>query len=209
LGGFVAETCLQDVANIVTILEPLFGSKSVIKPESLLPEKSDAFGIGASPAKSSVKIPKCSSSSLAAAAVSGWSLLLTVMGQEYLSSRVHRWTRVLQALLDQPDLEVRLNVGEALAILVDLCELGVDSDTYSSEDEDEDSEDSGTNGHSNGVASGKKTNMKHLISKLRELSVESHKYRAKKDRRQQHHSFRDYLHAVEVNYPLQIRNIIK
>lgn len=48
--------------------------------------QSDAFGIGASPAKG-VKIPKTSTTSLASAAVSGWSLLLTVMSREYLSSR--------------------------------------------------------------------------------------------------------------------------
>jgi len=98
--------------------------------------------------------------------------------------------------LDQSDLEVRLAAGEALAILVEMCELGEglsDESSYSESDDDE-AEYAISNGHSN---SGKKTNMKMLIEKLRALSVESHKYRAKKDRRQQHHSFRDYLHAVE------------
>jgi len=101
--------------------------------------------------------------------------------------RVHRWTAILQGLLDQSDLEIRLNAGEALAILVEMCELGEDEDSYAeSSEEDDDSE--GESG---------RTNMKLLIDKLRTLSTESHKYRAKKDRRQQHHSFRDYLHAVE------------
>jgi len=184
----------------LTILEPLFGSKFVIKPESNVAEKSDAFGIGASPAKAPMKISKTSSTSLTAAAISGWSLLITIMGPEYLAARVQNYTRILQKLLDHPDLEVRLSVGEAIAVLSEICELD-DSDEYTSgEDEDDDSEDSGTNGH---VASSEsKINIKSLISKLKELSVESHKYRAKKDRRQQHHSFRDYLHAVEVCFEL-------
>lgn len=101
---------------------------------------------------------------------------------------MHRWTSVLQGLLDQNDLELRLCAGEALAILVELCELGEDSEeSYSSEDEGSDDS-----------FGSSKTNMRELIDKLRELSVESHKYRAKKDRRTQHHNFRDYLHAVEV-----------
>ncbi|XP_021957699.1 interferon-related developmental regulator 2 isoform X2 [Folsomia candida] len=197
IGGLLAETCLQDVANLITLLEPLFGAKGEKlvnnKDVEKLVEKSDAFGIGASPAKS-VKIPKASTSVLAATAISGWSLLLTIMSPDYLSTRVHRWTGILQGLLDHPDLEMRLCAGEALAILVEMCELTEDSeDTYSeSEETDEDDISKMRNGHSN-----KKTNMKVLIEKLRELSVESHKYRAKKDRRQQHHSFRDYLHAVE------------
>jgi len=43
-----------------------------------------------------------------------------VMSKEYLSTRVHRWTGILQSLLDQSDLEVRLAAGEALAILVEM-----------------------------------------------------------------------------------------
>lgn len=95
IGGLLAETCLQDVANLVTILEPLFGGGMKTKNdkflqaegvEKLVVEKSDAFGIGASPAKS-IKIPKASTSILAAAALSGWSLLLTIMTPDYLSTR--------------------------------------------------------------------------------------------------------------------------
>jgi phage I-like protein len=38
-----------------------------------------------------------------------------------------------------------------------------------------------------------------LADKLRQLATDSHKYRAKKDRKQQRSSFRDILHYVEVS----------
>lgn len=98
-----------------------------------------------------------------------------------------RWTRILKNLLDQAELEVRLSAGEAVALLVEICELEPETEDETSED------DSGGENGENGI------NMKSLISKLRELSVQSHKYQAKRDRRQQKHSFRDYLHAVEVS----------
>ena len=102
--------------------------------------------------------------------------------------------RVLKGLLDQAELEVRLNAGEAVALLVEACDLGEETEDESEEDEDSEGSDGiAINGHSD------KINMKALIAKLRELSVQSHKYQAKRDRRQQRHSFRDYLHAVEVN----------
>lgn len=91
-------------------------------------------------------------------------------------------------MLDGSELEVRLNAGEAVALLVEICGL------EDSEDESMDEVDAGKlrNGNPDRV------NMRALIAKLRELSVQSHKYQAKRDRRQQRHNFRDYLHAVEV-----------
>ena len=41
-------------------------------------------------------------------------------------------------------------------------------------------------------------NIDELCDKLKQLSTESHKYRAKRDRRQQKSSFRDILRAVQV-----------
>ena len=38
-----------------------------------------------------------------------------------------------------------------------------------------------------------------LCDKLRQLATDSHKYRAKKDRKQQRSSFRDILHFIEVS----------
>jgi len=121
--------------------------------------------------------------------------LITVMPSEFLAPKASRWTRILKGLLNQAELEVRLNAGEALALLVEICELvdesEEDTDEISSEEDSEGSNGPTENGQSD------KINMKSLISKLRELSVQSHKYQAKRDRRQQRHSFRDYLRAVE------------
>lgn len=214
-GAFLAESCTQDISNLLTILEPLFGAGGKGKKNGAITSEDDVNGdsddVGASPSKT--KIPKTSNCSLASAAIAGWSLLITLMSREYLALRVHRFTRNMQELLDQAELEVRLNAGEALAILVELCELVVDesddTDHVASSDESEEGvngishiSNGHTNGHANGNGytnghSAQKTNMKSLINKLRELSTESHKYRNKKDRRQQRHSFRDYLHAVE------------
>jgi hypothetical protein len=99
----------------------------------------------------------------------------------------------LKGLLDQAELEVRLSAGEAVALLVETCALADETEDETDEDEDSEGSDGLTvNGRSDRI------NMKALIAKLRELSVQSHKYQAKRDRRQQRHSFRDYLHAVEV-----------
>jgi hypothetical protein len=43
-----------------------------------------------------------------------------------------------------------------------------------------------------------------LVDKLRQLATDSHKYRAKKDRKQQRSSFRDILHYVEVSIAMII-----
>jgi hypothetical protein len=117
------------------------------------------------------------------------------MPTEFLAPKAGRWLRILKELLNQSELEVRLNAGEAVALLVETCELGYDSD----EDTDGISSEEDSEGSEEPVVQGErdKINMKSLISKLKELSVQSHKYQAKRDRRQQRHSFRDYLHAVE------------
>lgn len=189
-GAFVAEGCPTDVMKIIAILEPLFGAG--VKNKRTVSEEESA---AQSDSNKTVKIPKNSSPALASAALSGWSLLLTLMSEEYLNGRAYRWISNLQGLLEQPELEVRLSAGEALAVLVDLCGLTVeDSEVETDYDEESDADSESVNGH----RSGKKTSMSALIAKLRQLSVESHKYRNKKDRRQQRHSFRDYLHAVEV-----------
>jgi len=89
------------------------------------------------------------------------------------------------------ELEVRLNAGEAVSLLVEICGWE-ESETDSSDEEFEGGR--ARNGKS------KRVNMRTLVDKLRELSVQSHKYQAKKDRRTQRHSFRDFLHAVEVHF---------
>ena len=209
LGAFLAESCLDDVSNLLGILEPLFGLKGKKGTSDEEEIKVETIDVITSPSKA-VKIPKTSCGSLASAAIASWSLLITLMPPEYLKPRSVKWTQVLSGLLDQPDLEVRLNAGEALAVLVEVCDLYLDSDEYDEDDSDYaiPEDEIHTNGHdSNGVSNGTnghlgygndgRVNVKALINKLRELSTESQKNRSKRDRRQQRHSFRDYLHAVK------------
>ncbi|XP_041350037.1 interferon-related developmental regulator 1-like [Gigantopelta aegis] len=104
-------------------------------------------------------------------AVSAWCLLLSIspsyIVQELVNSHVGR----MPDLLKNQDLELRISAGEAIALMY---ELG--------REEDEDFEGS---------------NMKELIELLKQLATDSHKYRAKKDRRQQRSSFRDILRSIE------------
>ncbi|CAG7674130.1 unnamed protein product, partial [Allacma fusca] len=211
LGAYLAESCLDDVYNLLSILEPLFGVKG--KKTSTSEEEDTAvetIDVSTSPSKA-VKIPKNSCGNLASAAIASWSLLITLMPPEYLKQRSMKWTQTLLGLLDQVDLEVRLSAGEALALVVEVCDLYIDEDEgeYSLPEDEEDygssnghdSQINGTNGHTNGNSHTnygfERTSVLALITKLRQLSVESHKYRTKRDRRQQRHSFRDFLHAVE------------
>ncbi|KOX78974.1 Interferon-related developmental regulator 1, partial [Melipona quadrifasciata] len=116
---------------------------------------------------------------LHAAAISSWTLLLTVMAPADIynllaSDRTNSYMpslNRLRELLKSPHLDIRLSAGEALAIIF---ELGRDfSDDY----EQDWSLD--------------------LIEILKDLATDSNKYRAKKDRKQQRANFRDILRYIE------------
>ncbi|XP_076167400.1 interferon-related developmental regulator 2 [Ptiloglossa arizonensis] len=116
---------------------------------------------------------------LHAAAISSWTLLLTVMTSAdihnlFTSNRTNSYMpslNRLRELLESPHLDVRLSAGEALAVIF---ELGRD---FASDYEQSWSLD--------------------LIEILKELATDSNKYRAKKDRKQQRANFRDILHYIE------------
>lgn len=78
----------------------------------------------------------------------------------------------LSELLESSHLEVRLSAGEAIALIY---ELGREFSTDFQEDF-----------------------TPELVETLRGLATDSHKYRAKKDRKQQRASFRDILRFIEV-----------
>lgn len=78
----------------------------------------------------------------------------------------------LSELLTSPNLEVRLSAGEALALVF---EIGREFHADFAEDLVPD-----------------------FVESLRQLATDSHKYRAKKDRKQQRATFRDVLHYIEV-----------
>ncbi|XP_012270780.1 interferon-related developmental regulator 1 [Orussus abietinus] len=116
---------------------------------------------------------------LHAAALSSWTLLLTIMTPADIynllaSDRTNNYMpslNRLRELLESPHLEVRLSAGEAIAVIF---ELGRD---YSADYEQDWALD--------------------LIEILKDLATDSNKYRAKKDRKQQRASFRDILRYIE------------
>lgn len=116
---------------------------------------------------------------LHAAALSSWTLLFTLMapGDVYtmISSDSKNFAPSLvqlSGLLMSANLEVRLTAGEALATVF---ELGRE---FNPDFADE--------------------IVPELVDALKQLATDSHKYRAKKDRKQQRATFRDILHFIEV-----------
>ncbi|KAJ9593807.1 hypothetical protein L9F63_027549, partial [Diploptera punctata] len=85
----------------------------------------------------------------------------------------------LSELLDSAHLDVRMAAGETIALAY---ELGREHNEDFQND-----------------------NTPQLAEKLRQLATDSHKYRAKKDRKQQRSSFRDILHYVEDGDPPDIQ----
>lgn len=114
---------------------------------------------------------------LATAALSSWSLLATVMPYSVVHDSLVKLCPVFCKLLESPDVDLRITAGEAIAVLYEF--IGDD-------DEDDDEEDSDV-----------EKVMDELVPKIQSLSTDSHKYRSKKDRKEQKSSFRDILHTIE------------
>ncbi|BES87848.1 Interferon-related protein conserved region [Nesidiocoris tenuis] len=109
--------------------------------------------------------------SLHYAALSSWSLLLTITDLSFLNSYNLPSISQLAELLDSAHLDIRMAAGECIALLL---EQGRElSDDWLDEVTDE------------------------LLDKLRQLATDSQKFRAKKDRKTQRSSFRDILRFVE------------
>ncbi|KAL1495095.1 hypothetical protein ABEB36_010566 [Hypothenemus hampei] len=114
--------------------------------------------------------------SLHAAALNAWALLFTQMvpgniGTMIRNSKTLPHLEQISELLESTHLEVRMAAGEALTLIY---EIGREED-HSFEDEF----------------------AIDLIETLKQLATDSHKYRAKKDRKQQRATFRDILQFIE------------
>lgn len=109
--------------------------------------------------------------SLHANAISAWSLLLSIAPQHLIDKMAEEYLHRLPDMLSSQDIDLRIVAGETIALFYELGR---------SEDEDFELD-----------------NIDDLCDKLKQLSTESHKYRAKRDRRQQKSSFRDILRAVQ------------
>ncbi|XP_051915456.1 interferon-related developmental regulator 2 isoform X1 [Hippocampus zosterae] len=115
--------------------------------------------------------PKPGGPGLHSAAMQAWSLLATLCPASKLSVLLHLHLPKLQACLQSSDVNYRITVGETIALLV---ELGREID------EDFEVEDG-----------------ESLCENLKSLATDSHKHRAKNDRRKQRSIFREVLHYIE------------
>merc|ERR1712172_343797 len=116
-----------------------------------------------------------SSPELTAAAVSGWSLLLSLQAPGEVHRIADPAIGKLSGLLRSGDVEVRITAGEAIALVL---EFAYD---YDEEFEPE--------------------NLTELTATLKQLATDSTKSRSKKDRKEQRSSFRDILRGVEEGDP--------
>ncbi|GFR09761.1 interferon-related developmental regulator 2 [Trichonephila clavata] len=118
-------------------------------------------------------------SSLHSSALLGWNLLLTMLPPPFIMALANKQLKKIPELLDSTDVDLRIAAGETLAVFYEIgrqCREDFEVDDVES-----------------------------LCDKLRSLSTDSQKFRAKKDRRQQRSSFRDILRTVEDEEQLDIR----
>ncbi|CAG9772789.1 unnamed protein product [Ceutorhynchus assimilis] len=124
----------------------------------------------------SVPTTSAETGALHAAALNAWALLFTLIvpgniGTMMNNSKTLPNLEHISELLESAHLEVRMAAGEALALIY---EIG--------REESDDFEDDFA---------------LDLIETLKQLATDSHKYRAKKDRKQQRATFRDILQFIE------------
>jgi len=116
-----------------------------------------------------------------AKALHAWNLLLTCVPTNLVLHLIQTHLPKLPGILESSHVDLRIAAGESIALLYELAR---------EEDEDFEGED-----------------LLQLSAKLKDLSKDSSKYRAKKDRRQQRSCFRDIVRGVELGEPpeFQIR----
>lgn len=126
---------------------------------------------------------------LCTAALSSWTLLATVLPFSRVYELLLKHGKLFGRLLDAPDVDLRIATGEAIAVLY---EFVTDSDDFEgSEGED------GTDVNDDSDKEELQELIEDLGPKLKQLSTDSQKFRSKKDRKEQKHSFRDILRTIE------------
>lgn len=105
------------------------------------------------------------------AALSSWALLVTLMSYADAYRLVDSHLPDLEGLFSSTDVDLRIAAGEATALLLEIA--------YNYDEEYE------------------PQGLDRLIGSLRQLATDSHKYRSKKDRKEQRSSFREVLRTVE------------
>nr|KAI8735885.1 interferon-related developmental regulator 1 [Biomphalaria glabrata] len=139
-------------------------SDDLEKAKSLTNALEDIFCLGYGKGENSPSVtPELSW--LIGQALSAWCLLLTVAPQYEVQTHIMKHLGLLQDLLKNADVDLRITAGEAVALLYELAR----ETNEEFEHEDETS----------------------LFELLKQLATDSVKHRAKKDRRQQRSCFRD------------------
>ena len=150
-GGEMAE-----VVSTMQVLESVF-SASYSKKDGTIPA------------------PSADLQALHCAALSSWSLLLTLLTSGDVFRIATNQVSSLRGLLYSSDVDLRITAGESLALVL---EFAYD---YDSQYEPND--------------------LEGLIVAVRQLATDSNKSRSKKDRKEQRSSFRDVLRGVEEGEP--------
>ncbi|XP_033110618.1 interferon-related developmental regulator 2-like [Anneissia japonica] len=152
LCSFIAAGDMQVVIECMDNLSQVF-SASFLKGDGSVPSHSP--GIHA----------------LHCAALSAWTLLLSIAPQVYIERITYTHFYRLPELLQSEDVNVRIVAGEAIALFYEL-HREIDEDFVGE-------------------------NLQELLALLKELATDSNKFRAKKDRRTQRSSFRDIIRTIE------------
>ena len=150
-GGEMAE-----VVSTMQVLESVF-SASYSKKDGTIPA------------------PSADLQALHCAALSSWSLLLTLLTSGDVFRLATTQVSSLRGLLYSSDVDLRITAGESVALVL---EFAYD---YDSQYEPND--------------------LEGLIVAVRQLATDSNKSRSKKDRKEQRSSFRDVLRGVEEGEP--------
>lgn len=110
---------------------------------------------------------------LQTAALSAWTLLFSILPSNRAFESLESHIELFEQLMDAPYVDLRIATGEAVVVLYE-----------SAFDHDED---------------GAHDIVELIVPRLQELAKDSHKYRSKKDRKEQKSSFRDIVKFIEDN----------
>ncbi|XP_071522774.1 interferon-related developmental regulator 1 [Panulirus ornatus] len=152
ISAFLACHDLADVTSAMNILHSVFAG-SLPKGNGELPNHQPAV------------------TALHTAALSAFCLLMCLISPTSVYSMANKLMREMFDLLGCKDVDLRIQAGEAVALLYEAARLHDDDYYWNREGE--------------------------LCSALKDLATDSHKFRAKKDRKQQRASFRDVVRTVE------------
>nr|SVE78408.1 EOG090X0ARF [Daphnia lumholtzi] len=182
LCAFLADCDLSEIVQVMIALESIF-STSLRAPENTV---------------TSPDVLR-----LHSAALSAWSLLLTLLPPRHIYDLSQTHIRRLVQLLDSTDVDLRIGAGEAIALIYEGARVFDEDFGFDISSEEETDDHDGIQQMDS--ASRHTSEMDELCTKLKQLATDSHKYRAKKDRKQQRSSFRDILHAIEENEAPDVR----